>query len=191
MPSSTSVPVRKFGQIRALPGLLLFNVKGQLIGANPSAERLLPNQHRTHIVRSIRSWLRSHQVLTQWPKEIASYPAGPILQSTFKSGARRYGLQAFWLNRQPQDQAPLVGILVERTTQSRASRLGLARAQRRFRLSPREINVIQALQTGMSDKEIAVSLGIGFETVRDYLKNIRNKLGVSTRTAIISTLLSA
>ena len=54
-----------------------------------------------------------------------------------------------------------------------------------FHLSCREIEVIQALLLGDTDKVIARAIGISPETVRGYLKSIRAKLRVSTRTAIV------
>ena len=90
------------------------------------------------------------------------------------------------MNHAPEGMAPLVGVLCERIN---PSRLNLDKVRRNFSLSPRELEVVQCLSLGMSDKEIASSLGIGFETVRDYLKKIRFKLGVSTRTGILSALL--
>ena len=57
-----------------------------------------------------------------------------------------------------------------------------------FRLSKREADVVQELVSGSTDKQIANQLGISVETVRAYLKSIRAKLGVSTRTAIVSVI---
>jgi DNA-binding CsgD family transcriptional regulator len=57
-----------------------------------------------------------------------------------------------------------------------------------FRLSKREADVVQELVSGLTDKEIASQLGISVETVRAYLKSVRAKLGVSTRTAIASVV---
>jgi DNA-binding CsgD family transcriptional regulator len=39
---------------------------------------------------------------------------------------------------------------------------------------------------GAKDKDIARSVGLTTGTVRSYLKSIRAKLGVTTRTAIVS-----
>ena len=57
-----------------------------------------------------------------------------------------------------------------------------------FRLSKRESEVVQELVSGGTDKQIAKQLGISVETVRAYLKSVRAKLGVSTRTAIVSVV---
>lgn len=49
------------------------------------------------------------------------------------------------------------------------------------RLTPRELDVLQALTDGLSDREIAARLQIGTETVRTHLANIYGKLGVDSR----------
>ncbi|MGH8605407.1 MAG: helix-turn-helix transcriptional regulator [Gammaproteobacteria bacterium] len=54
-----------------------------------------------------------------------------------------------------------------------------------FKLSRRETEVVEAVEVGMTDKQIAIKLGVSPETVRGYLKAVRSKLGVSTRTAIL------
>jgi DNA-binding CsgD family transcriptional regulator len=178
-------------QSRTLPGLLLLTSRGDLVGMNPVANRLLRPGVRVQFLHALRTTLQQEPALSHPPTLLPNSPAGPFLQSTFQAGSRMFGLQAFWLNHQPEGRPPLVAVLCERITPGRAGQRVMTKASRRFRLSPREMEVIQSLRTGMSDKEIAAKLGIGFETVRDYLKTIRRKLGVSTRTAIVNTLLTA
>ena len=48
-------------------------------------------------------------------------------------------------------------------------------------LTPREANVLELLQEGMTNAQIAHSLSIGIETVRTHARNIYAKLGISTR----------
>ena len=48
-------------------------------------------------------------------------------------------------------------------------------------LTPREAVVLELLQEGLSNKQIAGELSIGVETVRTHTRNIYAKLGVSTR----------
>ncbi len=85
------------------------------------------------------------------------------MQVAFSSGRCTYGLRAFLLDNQPKGQPPLVAVLLE---QINPNRLDLRQAQRLFGLSPRETEAIQALQNGMTDKEIASALGISPETAR-------------------------
>jgi DNA-binding NarL/FixJ family response regulator len=48
-------------------------------------------------------------------------------------------------------------------------------------LTPREADVLELLQGGRSNAEIAAELHVGVETVRTHARNIYRKLGVSTR----------
>ncbi|HEV2075626.1 MAG TPA: response regulator transcription factor [Thermoleophilaceae bacterium] len=48
-------------------------------------------------------------------------------------------------------------------------------------LTPREANVLEMLQEGHTNAEIAHRLSIGIETVRTHARNIYRKLGISSR----------
>ena len=48
-------------------------------------------------------------------------------------------------------------------------------------LTPREADVLEQLQRGRSNGEIAASLHVGIETVRTHARNIYRKLGVRSR----------
>jgi DNA-binding NarL/FixJ family response regulator len=48
-------------------------------------------------------------------------------------------------------------------------------------LTSREADVLELLQDGQSNAEIAAALHVGVETVRTHARNIYRKLGVSTR----------
>ena len=48
-------------------------------------------------------------------------------------------------------------------------------------LTPREADVLELLQSGRSNAEIAQALHVGIETVRTHARRIYRKLGVRTR----------
>ncbi|HEX8742338.1 MAG TPA: response regulator transcription factor [Thermoleophilaceae bacterium] len=48
-------------------------------------------------------------------------------------------------------------------------------------LTPREADVLDRLQRGLTNAQIAHELSIGVETVRTHARNIYSKLGISTR----------
>jgi DNA-binding NarL/FixJ family response regulator len=48
-------------------------------------------------------------------------------------------------------------------------------------LTPREADVLELLQEGMTNAQIAHALSIGIETVRTHARNIYAKLGIATR----------
>lgn len=53
-------------------------------------------------------------------------------------------------------------------------------------LSPRELNIIQLISSGKSNKEIAEALSISDNTVRNYISNLFKKINVSNRTEAAS-----
>jgi len=52
-------------------------------------------------------------------------------------------------------------------------------------LSKREVTILQALQSGSSNKQIAAELFLAEQTVKFHLTNIYRKLGVSSRTEAV------
>lgn len=100
----------------------------------------------------------------------------------------------FWCLRIFEIDAGLVeadtryAALVDPIGNPQAGNLDLQKVKGLFRLSKREADVVEELVSGSTDKEIAQQLGISVETVRAYLKSVRAKLGVSTRTAIVSVV---
>jgi DNA-binding NarL/FixJ family response regulator len=55
-------------------------------------------------------------------------------------------------------------------------------------LTSREADVLELLQSGRSNAEIAATLHVGVETVRTHARHIYRKLGVSTRRELRSTV---
>ena len=53
-------------------------------------------------------------------------------------------------------------------------------------LTPREAAVLELLQAGRSNGEIAAQLHVGVETVRTHARHIYRKLGVSSRRALLA-----
>ena len=53
-------------------------------------------------------------------------------------------------------------------------------------LTPRESQIVSAIQEGLSNKEVAIRLDIALETVKYHVKNIYEKLQVNNRHALIS-----
>lgn len=58
-------------------------------------------------------------------------------------------------------------------------------------LSPRERQILELLATGIAPKEAAAELHISYETVRDYLKQIYQKLHVRSRTEAVLRFLES
>lgn len=54
------------------------------------------------------------------------------------------------------------------------------------RLSPRELQIITLLSTGLNQRQISEELGLGFTTVRTHCRNAYLKLGVRSQTAAVA-----
>lgn len=69
----------------------------------------------------------------------------------------------------------MVRLAAHRRRQDRDARAALSR------LTPRELEVLQALADGLNDREIAQRLHVGAGTVRSHLTSVLSKLGVASR----------
>ncbi|SFU19249.1 DNA-binding response regulator, NarL/FixJ family, contains REC and HTH domains [Algoriphagus locisalis] len=54
------------------------------------------------------------------------------------------------------------------------------------KLTPREAQVVEAIEEGLTNKEVAIRLDISLETVKYHVKNIYEKLEVNSRHGLIS-----
>ena len=64
-------------------------------------------------------------------------------------------------------------------------------AKARFNLTDREESVVRQLSKGWTNKEIALSLGITEQTVKEHIKHIMHKTKTTTRTGILVQILRA
>lgn len=72
--------------------------------------------------------------------------------------------------------------VAEMRRSARQNRTGVnPKTGQHIRLSDREHDVLEGLAAGLSDKQIALDLGVGTETVRTHVKGIFNKLGAGSR----------
>jgi LuxR family maltose regulon positive regulatory protein/two-component system response regulator NreC len=49
--------------------------------------------------------------------------------------------------------------------------------------------LLELLSRGLTDKEIAAAMGIGYRTVRTHLERLYDRFGVTTRAGLIGTWL--
>lgn len=59
-------------------------------------------------------------------------------------------------------------------------------AQLSENLTPRESQIVLAIEEGLTNKEVAIRMDISLETVKYHIKNIYEKLQVNSRHALIS-----
>lgn len=55
-----------------------------------------------------------------------------------------------------------------------------------YHLSPRELQTLTQLVAGLSYKQVAAQMHVGYETVRGYVKSLYKKMGVGTNTEAVA-----
>jgi DNA-binding NarL/FixJ family response regulator len=121
---------------------------------------------------------------------LSAFDDGPLITEAVRAGARGYLIKSIKgadlcnaVARVAQGgvafDAPTVEKLVELT------RPPVRNVRDRIALSAREIDVLQLVAEGRSNRDVASDLGISAETVKTYLDRVYTKLGVADRAAAV------
>jgi DNA-binding CsgD family transcriptional regulator len=103
----------------------------------------------------------------------------------FISGRRRYSCRPFLLDF-ADDGSDMVALLFERRTRELPELRDIAA---RFRLSRRECETVGHLVQGLTTKEVAGRMGVSPNTVKQFVRMVMSKMGVTTRSGIVGKLL--
>ena len=192
---ANSLDLKQIVENRKLPGLLLIDRNNKnILFRNPLVDNdiLDEKEHLDWIVEQFNV-LPDSSSKNQSEQQVKN---GPLMERVVKtvvcSNKHYYGILSFTVVNESQDQdSSVIAILIEEISEEISTqRLDLHRLNGSFHFSPRETEVIKMLELGRTDKMIATELQISPETVHGYVKSIRGKLGVSTRTAIVHKLYS-
>ncbi len=107
----------------------------------------------------------------------------------FESHRRKYVVRATALtnNHSSQTQAYQYIFTLERVL---ADNFNYSAIFRKWNLNPREQQISKLLIEDLSNKEIAKKLGLSTNTVKVYIRFLMSKLNVTSRTGIVSKILS-
>lgn len=101
-------------------------------------------------------------------------------------------LQAFGIPDAASMQHSVVIVLLEeRKPQPEGKASQIAEAKERFQFTDRELAVAEHLAGGLTNKEIATTLGITEQTIKVHVKHIMEKTEATTRTAVLAQLFRA
>jgi DNA-binding CsgD family transcriptional regulator len=170
---------------RQRPLLLLLDRGGELLFSSlPAAATVNPKPTDTLFTQRLFKQ-QAHQPIEAVVEQLTINKPGErcaliILGNGF------YCLRLFSLQNARGERGELFAALVEAISKPKGGNVDADKVRGLFRLSKREIDVLNALTSGGTDKEIATQLAVSVETVRAYLKSIRAKLGAKTRTAVVS-----
>ena len=145
----------------------------------------------------IECTLRLKELLPKTPVLILTVSADT--QTVFR--ALEAGADGYLLKRSRPDQlqtaiqevleggAPMTSEIARRVVAS--FRVRATKRGETARLTPREEEVLGYLSKGFANKEIAVKMSVSYETVRDHLRNIYEKLHVHSRTEAVARFLNS
>lgn len=81
--------------------------------------------------------------------------------------------------------------LLEKSTLQLTSGFGMRVSERKWKLTPREVEICNMIKNGLSSKEIAELTNISFRTIEIHRNNIRKKMGLSHGKINLTTYLQS
>jgi DNA-binding CsgD family transcriptional regulator len=182
---------------RSLPGVLILDEYKKPLYLNPTAVDILNcfngssvNTFNRNAVSIPKEILNLHDELQMriryFQTKLTSAPEP--MHSMLSSPNGHYSCRGFFLFNGSglPDSRSRVMFLIEAFQPSR--KLPLPAFQRRYNLTDRQMEIIQRLVGGQTNKAIADGLCVSEDTIKGHFKHIMRRLGVSTRTEILSLL---
>lgn len=165
---------RESGVLPTSTGLVLVDANFTLLHADASAIRILTYPDHPRTSEGLQARLN------------ALCNAGGTTQH-FTSGTRTYTCRAIPLQsmQQPGD---ITALLFERVHRKEVDYLLAAGAM--FNLSPRQRETVWGVMQGLTTKEIAAQMGVSPHTVKQFIRQSMEKLGVTTRSGIVGRIVS-
>jgi DNA-binding NarL/FixJ family response regulator len=183
-------PVVRAGVAGMLASQPDFEVVGEAVDGEEALERArrlkpdvvlmdlrMPVVDGVHAIRNIRAELPAARVIV-----LTTYDTDADILLAIEAGAAGY-----LLKDAPREE--LFRGVRAAARGDRALAPAIAARADRSALSGRELEVLQRVAAGASNKEIGAGLSISEATVKSHLIHIYQKLGVSDRTAAVTTAL--
>lgn len=176
------------------PGLMLFNRDGAIISANDAASRWLAEIYGED---ADADWFEILAGLES-PDVEAAIPIIPLIARAHAVAAGRDNREARlrlrdrsgrWLvlHASVLDSASREGNVAIVVEPAKSGDLAPIIIEA-YGLTPRERDVVRAIARGSSTPEIAAELFLSSHTVRDYIKSVFEKVGVSSRAELVAKL---
>jgi DNA-binding CsgD family transcriptional regulator len=169
------------------PGLLMFDRAGMLESLNDPAEAWLRELPLTHINRdnslAVPIPIELLTVANQAQAIAAGHDGGTARVRLLSRTGRWLVIHGFAL-REANAQGGRTALVIEPATATEMAPI-IVEA---YQLGPREQQVTWMVARGLSTAEIAMRLSLSTHTVRDYLKQVFEKVAVSTRGELVAKI---
>jgi DNA-binding CsgD family transcriptional regulator len=169
------------------PGLFMFDRAGVLESLNDPAEAWLRELPCTHIDRNnslaVPIPIELLTVANQAQAIAAGHDGGTARARLLSRTGRWLVIHGFAL-REANAQGGKTALVIEAATTTEMTPI-IVEA---YQLGPREQQVTRMVAGGLSTAEIAVRLSLSTHTIRDYLKQVFEKVAVSTRGELVAKI---
>jgi DNA-binding NarL/FixJ family response regulator len=175
---------------RSLPGILIFNQNQELVHVSAEARNLLNAiNHTVDRFSDDPPFSVPDEICQLCSSFINGSPtkeAGrPCNAANISRGNRQYLIRTaplFGAEQKKNTEQPHIMVFIERWALGR--HIDINKIRTRLGLTEREAQIVGEIVKGCTNCEIAGSLCISENTVKDHIKNIMKKLGVRNRTSI-------
>jgi DNA-binding CsgD family transcriptional regulator len=182
---------------RSLPGVLIVDTDLTLLYANKEVLGIIQQLWCSTPTPDGKDDSPSHWVLDEIlslcdllkaDTSTASSVEGKIsLSETSDDAGAHYCLRAFYLDKPVEGtEGRHIMVLVERVIAKHE--VDLRKAQNDYLLSKREVDILECICRGLTNKEIAEAKFICEYTVKDHIKKIMRNMGVNSRSEILAAL---
>ncbi len=181
---------------RSVPGVLILDHQKKAVFFNPVALRILsksngakhpPSKRAVDITLPVEiSNLHENLKNSFHPSLNEPVSQMPSQSTLFFDQNETFCCRGFFINYQkaPSKESFHIMILIEKISQYR--KVNLEKIKENFYLTNRQVEILDRLARGASNKEIADNLCVSEDTVKGHLKHIMNQLRVHSRTGILS-----
>jgi DNA-binding CsgD family transcriptional regulator len=168
------------------PGLLMFDEGGVLEALNEQAEAWLRELQPTAWIGPYKDGELPTEILTvsARARAIAAGLDGGVARARIQSrNGRWFVIHGFRL-RTTVGEDERTALVIEPARASQVAPLVVEA----YQLTPREQEIVQLISYGLSTAEIAAHLHLSPHTIRDYLKQVFEKVGVSSRGELVAKI---
>lgn len=107
------------------------------------------------------------------------------INDILRSNTGNYAIRAFLIERKRKEYSHIL-VLLEKTIGTHS--INFLMAKTKFQLTDRELEVLELLCEGFSNKEISKKLSISVYTVKDHMKHILEKTHTTSRGELVAIL---
>jgi len=177
---------------RSIPGIIIFDLNYKPLYFNQEAIDMI-NDFTKKQLTGIKNNIP--KIITTLCKDlkILEGKIGKDNKTLFKSRiiTNRFkfpiSIRAFFLGGNKEDKSIHIMVLLEKIIKKHD--IDFKKAQKKFNFSSRELDVIKLICNGYANKDISKKLFISEYTVKDHIKHILQKMGVYSRSQIITSLM--